>query len=152
LRAWAAARLVPKVLVASQTAVIEAVVDEAGAWLPSVPVVSVMPRAGVDVWRVGAVLTSPVSSAWLAGRRLGSGLASSAIRVSARDVQGLPLPVDSDRWDAATDRLRAGDVVGCGESMADAYGLDPAQASATLGWWRAKVARSLRRVSTAGED
>ena len=43
---WVEARLRPKVLVATQTRVIEAVADPEGAWVPSVPVVAVHPRAG----------------------------------------------------------------------------------------------------------
>ena len=39
LAAWTASRQVPKVLLATQTAVLEAAVDEQGTWVPSVPVV-----------------------------------------------------------------------------------------------------------------
>ena len=41
---WARRRLVPKVLVANQTKIIEAVCDPEGAWLPGVPVVAVYPN------------------------------------------------------------------------------------------------------------
>ncbi len=58
LRRWAGTRLVPKLLVGTQGKVVEAVVDEDGAWLPSVPVISVMPAVG-DLWRVLAVLLAP---------------------------------------------------------------------------------------------
>ena len=64
----------PKVLVATQTAVLEAAVDEQGTWIPSVPVVSVVPRTADDLWPVGAVLCSPVTSAWAAATYLGAGL------------------------------------------------------------------------------
>ncbi|MFN8017002.1 MAG: hypothetical protein U0P45_02640 [Acidimicrobiales bacterium] len=55
LGAWARARLVPKVLLATQTRVPEALADPTGALLPSVPVVSVVPRRAeaLDVWRRG---------------------------------------------------------------------------------------------------
>ena len=55
--------MVPKVLVASQTKVIEAVVDEAGRAVPGTPVVSVEPTdPEVDVWHLAALLTSPVAT------------------------------------------------------------------------------------------
>jgi len=141
LQAWVASRLVPKVLVASQTKVLEAVVDEHGAWLPSVPVVSVIPNHGTDVWKVAAVLTSPVASAWLAGRRFGSGLSSTAVPVAAGDLAEIPVPPASGRraWTAAAAKLQAGDVVGCGMDMLRAYGLR--QRSDLLVWWQDRLPR-----------
>ncbi len=122
MRRWAAGRLVPKVVVASQTRVVEAAVDERGEWIPSVPVVSVIPHGHDGVWRVAAVLTSPVASAWIAHRRTGSGLSARAIRVTASDLHALPLPVGHAAWDDAVARLRSGDVAGTGEAMMRAYG------------------------------
>jgi hypothetical protein len=43
MRRWAQKRLVPKVLVANQTSIIEAVCDADGRWLPGVPVVAAYP-------------------------------------------------------------------------------------------------------------
>ena len=55
---WFDARLVPKLLVASQTKVVEVVVDEAAGLLPSVPVVSV--EAPVEhLWDLAAALRHP---------------------------------------------------------------------------------------------
>ena len=45
---WAERKLVPKVLVANQTSVLEAVADRDGAWLPGVPVNTVTPTDGSD--------------------------------------------------------------------------------------------------------
>jgi mono/diheme cytochrome c family protein/SAM-dependent methyltransferase len=64
MRRWADALLVPKVLVANQTKVVEAVVDGGGAWLPGVPALTARPLPGHDPWAIAAVLTSPVASAW----------------------------------------------------------------------------------------
>lgn len=44
MQRWAAEQLVPKLLVANQCRVVEAVVDAAGELLPSVPVLSIRPR------------------------------------------------------------------------------------------------------------
>ena len=43
MRRWALRRLVPKVLVANQTRIVEAVCDPGGEWLPGVPVLGVYP-------------------------------------------------------------------------------------------------------------
>lgn len=133
MRRWASGRLVPKVLVASQTRVLEAVVDEQGEWLPSVPVVSVLPHSTDDLWRVAAVLTSPVASAHIANRRTGSGLSARALRVTASDLHAIPLPVHDDAWDDAARSARAGDVAGTGAAMMRAYGC--AGRSDLLTWW-----------------
>lgn len=128
MRAWATRRLVPKVLVATQTPVIEAVVDDRGAWLPSVPVITV---SGTDPWGIGAVLSSPVASAWLAARTLGTGLSPSVLRPTARLLRSLPVP---DRgWVEAAARLRAGDLDGAADAMGDAYGTHIADE-----WWAAR--------------
>ncbi len=90
----------------SQTRVIEAVVDVDGRLLPSVPVVSVEPADPTDLWRVAAVLLSPVASAWMLHHRAGSGLSDDTIRVSARSVTELPLPTDRDRWAEAAELVQ----------------------------------------------
>jgi hypothetical protein len=127
LQVWAAARLVPKVLVATQTRVIEAVVDPTGRWLPSVPVLTVVPRAPADLWRVGAVLCAPAASAWAATTYLGAGLSAGVIKLSAAQV--LTLPVPEEPWDDAAAALAAGDVDACAHSMDAAYGTD------LFDWW-----------------
>jgi SAM-dependent methyltransferase len=136
MQRWAASRLVPKVLVASQTQVIEAVADPDGAWLPSVPVVSVLPYDPADVWRVAAVLTSPVASAWLANRSLGSGLSARTLRVTAADIADVPLPDDDDAWSVATRALQHADTAACGAAMAHAYRTSTDE-RALLDWWLA---------------
>lgn len=99
VRAWFAERLVPKLLLASQTKVLEAVADPLGCLLPSVPVLSVEPSDNGDLWRLAAVLASPWASAWMAARSAGSGLSSNAFRVRASEVGRIPLPADRNAWD-----------------------------------------------------
>jgi hypothetical protein len=143
LQAWARTRLVPKVLVASQTKVIEAVADLRGEWLPSVPVISVIPHNAADVGRISALLTSPVASAWLVHQRLGTGLSAQSIRVTAADLARLPLPTDTEHWDLATASLAAGDVLACGRHMLAAYGL--AESNDLSDWWAKRVSGSTGR-------
>ena len=73
MRRWAETLLVPKVVVANQTRVIEAVADPDGSWIPGVPLITVRPTDPVDVPAVAAVLTSPYASAWAWHRAGGTG-------------------------------------------------------------------------------
>jgi SAM-dependent methyltransferase len=131
---WARRRLVPKVLVATQTPVIEAVVDERGEWLPSVPVISVVPHAGVDPWLVAAALTSPVTTAWAAASSLGTALSAQSIKLSAAQVRALPVP--KEPWPSAVAALRAGDAFGCAAAMCAAMGVER---EPLLTWWAARA-------------
>ncbi len=145
LARWAAARLVPKVLVATQGRVIEAVVDEAGDWLPSVPVLTLAPPPE-RLWHALAVLLAPPVVALAAARYLGTALAPTAIKLSARQVAALPLPAASGAWDrgaslarlaqhaAPADRHAA--LVACAEAMCAAY-----DDSGALTWWRERAVR-----------
>jgi hypothetical protein len=130
--AWVAARSVPKVLVATQTRVVEAAPDHDGSMVPLTPVLSVEPRRGADVWWVAAALTSPLVSAWALHTFGGAALAGDAIKLSARQVLAAPLPRDRVAWSAATRALRRGDVVACGTTLAGAD-------HRLLDWWRSRL-------------
>ncbi|MFV0308933.1 MAG: N-6 DNA methylase [Desertimonas sp.] len=142
MRRWAEALLVPKVLVANQTRVVEAVADPHGRWLPSVPVLTVRPRSATAVEDVAAVLTSPVAASWAWHRAAGTGRSATAIRLGPRWLPELPWP--GGPLDDARAALAAGDIVGCGRAVLAAYGRDDPE---QLGWWQ----RSLpgRRPHTA---
>ena len=145
LRRWADSRLVPKVLLATQTRMLEAVVDEAGDWLPSVPVISVVPtRSPDDLWRIAAVLTCPAINALASRRHLGSGRNARSLRLRASEVLELPLPVDRERWDEAAALLRAAGpptrrsghlalLAAAAALMDRAYGIDAD--GDLLAWW-----------------
>jgi N-6 DNA Methylase len=104
---WVARARVPKLLVATQTRVVEAAVDASGSWVPSVPVVAVVPHDPADLWRVAAAVASPAATAWLLGRAPGTALARDAIKVAAPDLLVLPLPADPGAWDEAAAAARA---------------------------------------------
>lgn len=144
--AWVAARHRPKVLVATQTRVVEAVVDERGAWVPSVPVVSVEPlaterdEAAAMAWRAAAALLAPPVSAWALQVAAGSALAADAIKLAARQVRRLPLPPDEEAWADGTALLRsAAPAARFGHVMCRAYGLDTGAAQEVLAWWLARL-------------
>jgi hypothetical protein len=156
---WARRRLVPKVLVANQTRIVEAVCDPVGEWLPAVPVLGVYPtgahwederRRPIDVlassaWEIAAVLTSSVASAWLWHRGAGTGLSVDTVRLSPVTLGGLPWPGGDLRRAVAA--LREGDVRGCSAAVADAYGIE--DATALDGWWVVLLERiEMRQPST----
>ena len=131
MQRWAERCLVPKVLVATQSRVIEAVVDEAGAWLPAVPVIRLVPNHPGELWEIAAVLTSPIASALIAEQSVGSGLSHRTVRVSQRTLGLLPWPQGD--LTAAIAALRAGDIEGCGRAVDAAFGVDD---PALFDWWR----------------
>jgi hypothetical protein len=157
LAAWADARLRPKVVVATQTRVVEAAVDGTGSWWPSVPVISVVADGedgdGLDPWLVAAALTAPPVSAWAAERTGGTALAAGALKLSARQVAEVPLPVDLEAWTAGARELRrsaaaaaAGDaevaarsLLEAGRRLTAAHGLPEPVAREVLRWWASRA-------------
>jgi hypothetical protein len=151
---------VPKVLVANQTRIVEAVCDPGGEWLPAVPMLGVYPTGShwddVDqrsvlelagqAWEIAAVLTSAVASAWLWHRGAGTGLSAHSIRLSPVTLAELPWPAGD--LDAAVDAVRLGDVRGCSAAVSAAYGI--ADAVALTDWWTTSLLRiELRQPSPA---
>ncbi|MGH9231023.1 MAG: N-6 DNA methylase [Acidimicrobiales bacterium] len=142
-RSWVARTRVPKLVLATQTRVAEAAVDEAGSWVPSVPVVSVLPHDAADLWRLAAAVASPAATAWLLGRAPGTALASGALKVAAPDLLSLPLPIDRSAWDeaaAAVCVLATGppSPAACDrflEAAAAAYATPPSLTA----WWRERA-------------
>ncbi len=142
---WVEARLRPKILVATQTRVVEAAVDRHGAWVPSTPVLSVEPAPGW-LWRLGAVLLAPPVSAWALRAYGGAALGADTIKLSARQVLEIPLPRRRGPWAEATVALRElaactdgasrrDRLVAMGATMTDAYGCD----EDVLRWWEARL-------------
>ena len=147
LGAWAAARLRPKLMVATQSKVIEAVADPAGDALNTVPTLTVLPKDPADLWRLLAVLLAPPLSALAWSQTFGAALSAQAIKLSASQLLRLPLPAHALPWAAgaaaaqsaneATDEpTRRAALLRCGAAMCAAYGLP---VEPTLGWWAARL-------------
>ena len=155
MAAWADARLVPKVLIATQTKVVEAVVDERGEWLPLVPLITATLRSeaveqGIDLWMLAAAIASPVVVARAAARYYGTALSGAAIKLSARQLLEMPLPRERASWRESADALReaAGETAGDARRAAlerfarascAAHGLAAADADAVVAFWRARL-------------
>jgi hypothetical protein len=126
----------PKVVVASQTRVVEAAIDRRGRWVPSTPVVSVVPIGAGDLAAVAAVLCAPPVSAWAARRAAATALSSGAMRVSASLLLSVPLPSDRAAWDEAARAFVSEDLAAYAEAATAMFQLPRRQAAAVLAWWR----------------
>jgi len=156
LRLWADRSRVPKVMMATQTRVLEAVADPGGDWIPVVPVISVTPRPDA-LWHALAVLLAPPVSAHARRVHAGAALSADAIKLSARQVAALPLPWDRDAWDVGAEHARSASLAGSrgstaewragldrlGTTMCDAYGVRP---DSVMGWWSARLDRLMDRA------
>lgn len=142
LSKWVADRLVPKIMVASQTKVIEAAADTSGRYLPSVPLLTLIPNEESHMWRILAVVLSPYASYWAHSKFQGAGMNADAIKVSAKQLALLPLPVPSKHWDEAAeyarcaseatdDEVRRQYLVSLGQAMNCAY----QTSDDLLAWW-----------------
>lgn len=144
---WSRARQVPKVLLATQTRVLEAVVDGSGDWLPSTPTITLEAPPAL-LWHLAAALSSPPLTAIALARHAGAALSSDALTLSARHVAALPAPAPGAHWDAGAAALRVAAGASTAEEWRDALercGRALCAAYATGGaddlvaWWRERL-------------
>ena len=128
---WAKSTLAPKVLVATQTRVLEAVSDPDGSWVPAVPVVRLEPLSQVTPDEIAALLTSPIASRLMWSQSAGTGLSPKSLRVGVAGLSDLPWPAGGLR-DAA-EALNHGDIAACGRLVHRAFDITE-QGSLTT-WW-----------------
>ncbi|MEO6987199.1 MAG: N-6 DNA methylase [Aquihabitans sp.] len=133
---WASSTAVPKVIVATQTRVGEAMVDESGLCIASTPTVVAIPD-GVDLWKLAAVICSPVGTVAALAATAGSGRSARAIKHSVTSVGQLPLPVDHDAWGDGAEALRVADQDAFVDAMASAYAVG--DRTELHDWWRSRV-------------
>lgn len=152
-RRWVERSRGPKLVVASQTRVVEAAVDEEGSWVPSVPALAVLPADPADLWLVAAAVLSPAATAWLARRSAGTALDRHGIKVSGPDLAALPLPRREAAWREAASALRcfAGRPTTVAldrylAAAAAAYEVDDAVTT----WWRDRAGPAVRIRPTDG--
>lgn len=144
--------LVPKVVLATQTRTLEAAVDEDGVFVPSVPVVSIIPQA-IDLWHLVAAVNAPPVLLVALQRHSGSGLGAEALRLSARDALALPLPRDDQAWSEAARLIEAVTRSRAGKERAALLREYASAASAAYGcagdqelidWWWGRLPRGDR--------
>jgi hypothetical protein len=151
LSEWGNARLVPKLLVATQTRILEAYVDHEGLIVPCPPLISVMPQRE-DIWLIAALLNSPASSAWAIFESAGSALSLDAIKLSATQLRRLPLPQHEPPWHEAAaiqekahratdDDERRRLLLKSAIKMGAAFGVRDEAAAADAEWWDGRLVR-----------
>lgn len=141
--AWARRQLVPKVLVASQTRVIEAAPDGDGRSIGLTPVIAGMPEQ-ISLAHLLAVLCSPVSTLAVVSVMAGSGMGRSGVRVSTTVLANLELPVHRGPWDEAAALLAGQCSLGAGVDPATMTAVNQAMVAASgvddpdgvLAWFR----------------
>ncbi len=157
---WIASRLVPKLLIATQTRVIEVFADEGAKFIPSVPVLTVTPTDPAMLWRIAAALASPVACAIAMRKYAGAALSVDAIKLSAKQALSLPLPTDHIAWEAAAGHFRtasdaehshdrAGALRAFGHAACDAFEMDRVDAEPLMQWWLTRL--QLNQESDDGE-
>lgn len=143
---WIDRRRVPKVILATQTKVIEVFVDEPGEFIASIPLITVMPNDVGRVWHIAAALASPVTCALALRHFAGAALSAEAIKLSAKQTLALPIPEDGPEWDTAAALLKEAHTLADEESRAKrlldyasasiaAFGVPEEQAAGLFDWW-----------------
>ncbi len=141
---WWERQAKPKLVVATQSKVLEPVVDTSGDLVPSTPLLAVHADPEDLPW-IAAVLLAPpvVAAAW--ERWFGAALAVDALKLAARQIAELPLPTDRAMWERAagliaeavdTRKLLEPDEASVltaevAAIMNEAYGAD----ASVLDWW-----------------
>jgi hypothetical protein len=147
---WVQSQLVPKLVIATQTRVLEVAVDDDGCFVPSTPVIAVH-APPERLWHLAAALGAPPITALALRASVGTALSAGAVKLSARQVLALPLPADDDAWDEAADLARRVRVTvdevkrrdalaAYGAAACAAYGVD---SSELLAWWLDRVPASV---------
>ncbi|MCK6502711.1 N-6 DNA methylase [Myxococcota bacterium] len=150
--AWGRTRLTPKIIVATQSKVVEAIADIDGTMLNTVPTITVKPHEDSMIWLVLAVMLSPTAAVWAMSRSLGSALDVKTIKLTAKQVGEIPLPMERNAWAEAAEMVRRasasqsdeayGFLKDAGELMCRAYGHQNADA---FSWW-------LERMGSAEQE
>lgn len=137
VRAHYESLLRPKVVLATQTRVLEAAADPGGEVVPGVPVLSVLPHDPARLWHALAVLLAPPVTAHAMRTWGGAALAADAVKLSAPQVRAIPCPsAAAPAWDEAAAILREGGPVhDAGARMCAAYDVG----EEVLDWWVARL-------------
>lgn len=145
LARWTDARLRPKLMMATQTRIVELWVDAEGRCIPATPVLSVEPHDEDDeqsLWLLAAALSAPALSASLVAAKFGTAMSITALKLAARDVLAAPLPKDAKPWRAAAELIRT-DPHEVGEFAALMGAAYRSPASELKSWWLDRVPKRL---------
>ena len=147
---WIDRRRVPKIVMATQTRVLELIVDEPGQFVASIPLITITPSDLSRLWHLAAALASPVICALALRRFAGAALNADAIKLSAKQVRQLPLPPASEDWDAAAQHFRSATAAtdecarlialrAMAEATVRAFQVPIDQRGPLMAWWTARL-------------
>lgn len=146
---WIDRRRVPKVILATQTKVIEVFVDESGEYIASIPLITVMPNDVSRLWHIAAALASPVNCAIALRQFAGAALSAEAIKISAKQTLALPIPAHDVEWDRAASLLRQAHgadpatredlLIEFAQASIAAFGVAQDQSEMLLKWWTERL-------------
>lgn len=154
LAKWAERRLQPKVILATQTKVLEVFVDDTGKYLPLTPLISISLQTStlksLTLWHIATALSSPVCTAHSLQQSFGSALSVNAIKVSAKQTLSLPLPADQYAWDLSANLFmqaqsapNAADrntlLLESGQEAIAAYRVRREDRDELFDWWRSRL-------------
>ena len=138
---WVKDRLRPKILVATQTKILEVLPDPEGRLIPSTPVISVECDYE-NVWLISAALSSPAASARAFARAAGAAMSSDTLKLSATQISEIPLPERTFEWNqgaeyaqqaylAESEPIWASNLHKLGQETAKAYEVN----NDVFEWW-----------------
>ena len=104
------------------------------------------------IWHIAAMISAPPISLIAAERHFGAGMSADVLKLGARDLLDLPLPLHKEPWDLAAEEFqslqnsesnesRREIAKRIGQLMCDAYGVSNPD---VLNWWLDRLPRSMR--------
>lgn len=158
----ASAQSIPKLLIATQTRVMEVMADPTGDCLALTPVIQAVPRPGEDLWLIGAALASPLITVRLASGTFGTARSLSSIKPSARELRACGFPTNEQAWTRASELFRSlcasegpldrDCLEEFGRESGDSYGLAATEREEVLGWWLARMPARCLAASSPGSS
>ncbi len=142
--AWTERQLKPKVVLATQSPILEPLIDRNGTLVPATPLIAVHADAD-DLSLIAAVLLAPPVVAWAWQRWFGAALAVDALKLAARQVLELPLPADRELWHTAAATIES-------HEPSSAEGVVSRQASTDEGWAVARQVAAIMNQAYGADD
>ena len=149
MQRWAQLRLVPKVILPTQTRALEPFLDLDGRWLPCVPLISITAPTPI-LPGIAALLASPITALIAMNRHLGTARTPDTIKLSAKAVLELPWPADQDAMQtagikfrdaqhASTDSARFESLQEIAFLMMDAFSIKGPDRDTLFSWWHDRL-------------
>lgn len=145
---WVERQAKPKVVLATQSKILEPLIDWDGTLVPMTPLIAVHADQG-NLAMVAAVLLAPPVVAWAWERWFGTAMAVDALKLAAKQVVDLPLPPDQLLWEKAAKSIADASLLDEPEDhgnrskliddvamlMTEAYGAD----ESVYRWWKQRA-------------